>query len=319
MKSEHDAPFDLLALARRGELSVADQRRLRDLLASSPEARLLYEAGCAFDREAPVQPGDDALVDRIERRVQARLKPSTTGARRRWIAGACIVAAVVATSAVAASVVRRSHQAPVLPSAPPTAPPAPVLGTPEMPVTSTVTPTDSAAASAAVSAPASVPTSVPVSATASPPPPVPTRPAPASVEPTPAPGPAQPDIPSPHALFAAANQARVSGDRAEAIRLSRQLVSLYPSSSEALTAHLSLGMMYLQGGNARLALDEFRAYRKLSPRGAGAEPLWGESQALHQLGRTAEERATLTELLASYPQSAYSDAARKRLALLPSE
>ena len=41
MRPEPDNAFDLLALARRGDLSETDTRRLRELLASSPDTRLL--------------------------------------------------------------------------------------------------------------------------------------------------------------------------------------------------------------------------------------------------------------------------------------
>ncbi|MGH7436313.1 MAG: hypothetical protein ACRENE_11630, partial [Polyangiaceae bacterium] len=87
--------------------------------------------------------------------------------------------------------------------------------------------------------------------------------------------------------------------------------------SEATAAHLSLGMLLLQGGQAGAALDELRWYRL---GGAGAmvpEALWGESQALHDLGRSAEERSVLEELLRGYPASAFAAAARRRLADLP--
>jgi outer membrane protein assembly factor BamD (BamD/ComL family) len=47
-----------------------------------------------------------------------------------------------------------------------------------------------------------------------------------------------------------------------------------------------------------------------------AEALWGEEQALQQLGRPSEERAVLEELLQNYPRSAYVAAAEKRLAAL---
>jgi TolA-binding protein len=119
-------------------------------------------------------------------------------------------------------------------------------------------------------------------------------------------------------LFAAASRARVGGDRREAIRLSHELITRFPASGEAVTSHLSLGMLYLQDGQPAAALGEFRAYRKVGPKSSMAEPMWGESQALRQLGRTDEERATLEELLLAFPESAYAAAARKRLASAPS-
>jgi TolA-binding protein len=99
--------------------------------------------------------------------------------------------------------------------------------------------------------------------------------------------------------------------------LLRQLEHRFPMSSEAAAGHLSLGMLLLQGGQPAAALGELRSYRT---QGAGAmvpEALWGESQALRELGRSDEERSTLQNLLGGYPTSAYAAAARKRLAELP--
>jgi TolA-binding protein len=303
MKVEQDNTFDLLALARRGDLSGVEERRLREVLASSPEARALYEAGRAFDEQAPVLAGDDELVARIERQVQRRLDRAAGASRRRWVARACLLAALIATSAVAASVLTKSRG---------TETPAPTLQEPKPqaaaaepgPLIAPVAPVVSEAVSESAPIPAAV-------ASAPPQP----RPKPAAPVSSAAPS-AQTESVSAKSLFAAANRARVSGDAQQAIRLSRQLVAQFPDSSEAFTTHLSLGMLYLQEGQAGPALEEFRTYRKLGAPGTSAEPLWGESQALRQLGRVEEERATLAELLASYPQSAYASAARKRLANL---
>jgi TolA-binding protein len=318
MKPDHDSIFDLLALARRGDLPEADERRLRHLLATSAEARLLHDTGCAFDREAPVVAGDDERVARIEQEVLARLRerPAARRMSARFIVRACLVAAMITTSAVGASILSRKAPGPAaLPSATP-------------PVTASVEGERGESGPAL----APVPTTRP-----SPPP---TMPEPEAL-PTPSDPPAPPALPpkttraalpsaapppetretretvSPQALFSAASRARVRGDGAEAIRLSRQLVTEFPSSNEAVTTHLSLGMLYLQEGQVGPALDEFRAGRRLGPPVTMAEAIWGESQALRKLGRTVEERAALEELLSSYPESAYTGAARKRLAALP--
>src|SRR5512147_1939291 len=63
---------DWIVRAKRGGLSETEQRQFRDLLASSLEARLLYEASCAFDRESCVVAGDDARLERIARQLQKR-------------------------------------------------------------------------------------------------------------------------------------------------------------------------------------------------------------------------------------------------------
>src|SRR5690349_4715267 len=102
-KRHDDGAFDLLALARRGELASSDERRLRDLLATSAEARALYDAGRAFDREASVMAGDDERIERLVDQVQARLGAPTAASRRKLVVRACLTAALVATSAVGAN------------------------------------------------------------------------------------------------------------------------------------------------------------------------------------------------------------------------
>jgi TolA-binding protein len=106
----------------------------------------------------------------------------------------------------------------------------------------------------------------------------------------------------------------VRGDTRDAIALSCQLEEEYPTSREAVTSRLSLGMLYLQDRQPVAALEQFRGFRRVGSGATVPEAIWGESQALRQLGRAAEERATLEELLQAYPESAYAAAVRKRLA-----
>jgi hypothetical protein len=73
-------------------------------------------------------------------------------------------------------------------------------------------------------------------------------------------------------------------------------------------------MLYLHSGQASLALEQFRAYGALAHGPTLGEALWGESQALHQLGQRAAERRVLEDLLARFPESVYAAAAKKRLA-----
>jgi TolA-binding protein len=106
----------------------------------------------------------------------------------------------------------------------------------------------------------------------------------------------------------------MQGDSRRAISLYQRLETEFPHSAEALSARLSLGILYLNSAQARLALEQFRAYRALSQGPTLGEALWGESQALHQLGQRSEERGVLQELLARFPESVYAAAAKKRLA-----
>jgi TolA-binding protein len=117
-------------------------------------------------------------------------------------------------------------------------------------------------------------------------------------------------------LFADANQARTHGDARTAIALSQLIEANFPNSPEGITTHLSLGVLYLQQKQPELALQELKIYRHIGSSEVMAEALWGEEQALQQLGRTSEERAVLEELLQSYPHSVYAAAAEQRLAAL---
>ena len=121
---------------------------------------------------------------------------------------------------------------------------------------------------------------------------------------------------SPSELFAEASQARVAGDAPKAIAISQQIEANFPSSTEGITTHLSLGVLYQEQGQPALALQEFKIYRHIGSSALMAEALWGEEQALQQLGRASEERAVLEELLQNYPRSVYAAAAEKRLAAL---
>lgn len=304
MKHDHDTD-DLLVLARRGDLSTADERRLRDVLRTSDEAQILYDAGRTFDRS------DEEIsaerVDALARAVQRRMRPRD---RRRlaWTVRLCIAAALIVSAAIGAG--ELWPRAPL---------PVPIPPTPPAPQTATATPT-----------PAPLETTVPSETPA----PVDTAPAPvmpSSAPPVqhvhtsaPAPAPAVEDAgaaPPPTLtaaeLFAAANRARVAGDPALAIRLSHELEDRYPTSREGVSTHLSLGLLYLQQGSPAEALAEFRRYRAVGVEATMPEALWGESRALRQLGRSAEERTVLNDLLDRYPSSAYAPAARRRLPELP--
>ena len=80
-----DSVEDLSALSRRGELDAAEQRRLQLALQSSSEARLLHRAGLDLDLAGSMLPGDDALAERVKRRVLARVLPAAAPRRRRLL------------------------------------------------------------------------------------------------------------------------------------------------------------------------------------------------------------------------------------------
>jgi TolA-binding protein len=118
-------------------------------------------------------------------------------------------------------------------------------------------------------------------------------------------------------LFSSANRARRTGDLAAAVLLYQRLCQDFPRSSEAETAHLTLGVVYLQQHKPGSALEQFRICRASGVGTSLVEALWGEAQALRELGRAAEERAALARIVREFPDSAYVNAARKRLSDLP--
>ena len=289
-----DSVEDLSALSRRGELDAAEQRRLQLALQSSSEARLLHRAGLDLDLAGSMLPGDDALAERVKRRVLARVLPAATPRRRRlapWGIAAAVACMAVAAVAGAVTELRPLRalfglSAP-LPPAParkvvapvalarPTLPPAPAPA---------VEPTASAAA---------VPATLPQ----------------ANLKPA-----APADASSASELFANAASARRRGKPQEAIVLYDALQSRFPASAEANAADIALGMLRLSRGSSRSALEHFSRYLAHNPRAELApEALWGQGQALSSLGRQSEARRSYSSLLERYPDSTYASAARAKL------
>jgi TolA-binding protein len=282
-----DSIEDLSALSRRGELDPAEERRLRLGLESSFEARLLHRAGLELDRDGSVLAGDDALAQRVQRRVLERAAPVASARRRRFAAwGLAAAVACVAVGAAAGNfqVLRALSFG---------------FGTPAKheasPPKAAARPAPPAAAPPVVEAPL-----------AAPPPPVATPVAPKA--------PAAVEAGSASELFASAASARRKGKAQEAIVLYDALQSRYPGSAEANAADMALGMLRLQRGAARAALDHFRRYLAKNPRAELApEALWGQAQALSSLGRSEEARKSFATLLERYPSSTYAAAARAKL------
>jgi len=114
-------------------------------------------------------------------------------------------------------------------------------------------------------------------------------------------------------MFAAAKLARARGDAAEALRLSKQIEELFPSSPEGIDSHVTLGLLYLERDQAELALQEFAAFRRLGSPELKAEAYFGQAQALRKLARYDDEQTVLRELIENYARSAYVGPARVRL------
>jgi TolA-binding protein len=293
---------ELSARARRGELSESDQRQLRVLLASSIEAQLAHRAGCEFDAEDSVLPGDDALAERVTRRLLVQMRPSRLGRLRvGWklaAAGALTVAAAAAGPGLAERLGVRlpfvDSSAEVMePATPATDPGAKRSGKPAR------------ATPAAEGSAAAMPSSEPDAAES-------LVPGGSRRVETRARRPRSSVGDAPAALFAEASRARRHGQTSQAIALYQDLQRRHPSAAEAHAADIALGMLY-SGRSPRVALTHFRRYLQ---RGGPLAPeaLWGQSQALAALGRTDEAREVWRILLARYPRSTYANAARAKLA-----
>jgi TolA-binding protein len=284
-----DSVEDLSALCRRGELDAAAQRRLQLALQSSSEARLLHRAGLDLDQAGSVLPGDDALAERVKRRVLLRVLPVALARRRRllpWGIAAAVACLAVAAAAGAVTGFRPLRARFGASAAPPPTP------TPLHKTAALIAPARPAAlgVAASASAPAvSAPVSVPKAA--------------ALLEPS-----------SASELFASAASARRRGKVQEAMRLYDSLQGRFPGSAQANAADIALGMLRLQGGSARSALEHFARYLARNPHAELApEALWGQGQALSSLGRSSEARRSYASLLDRYPDSTYAPVARAKL------
>jgi TolA-binding protein len=280
-----DSVEDLIALSRRGELDAAERRRLELTLASSSEARLLHRAGLELDQAGSVLPGDDALAERIQRRVLARALPAAPKRRRPlWPWGIAAAVACVAMAAGGTVAGLRPLRAVFSMQAP-------------KPLGKAAVPARRAAPVAAIGKE----------------PPAPAVPVPAPSAATPSKSVAA-EATSPSELFASAASARRRGKAQEAMLLYDALQSRFPGSAEANAADMALGMLRLQRGSARSALEHFTRYLSRNP---GAElacdALWGKAQALSNLGRGAEARRSYASLLERCPDSTYAAAARSKL------
>lgn len=311
---------DLVAMARRGSLSVEGQRVLDEALVSSMEVRLLYGSGQAFDAARTVEPGDELCVERLAQyavKVCAVLPHSRRS--KRWVAlFAC--AGVIAFTAVAAAA--WSVVGVVLNENVDADKTADVRSEERRPLRAVVVePAKYLAATAESVRPSLDP--VPVEAST-----LPTRTSESklvqiqtsgvgpsrklAVVEQPTPSVFEPAIETAAQLFSAANLARRERQFERAIVLYEQLQHTYPESPEAREANLIAGKLQLEQ-SPEAALRQFRRFSEGASSDLTTDALWGQAQALRQLGRASEERAILERLVVTYPTAPYAESARRRL------
>jgi TolA-binding protein len=144
-------------------------------------------------------------------------------------------------------------------------------------------------------------------------PPNPVSQAPAQAEPTPA---LPVAAPSAADLFAAANRARLSGDRPFAMAKYQQVLRTYPTSAEATLTQATLGKLLLDQGNPAAAVDHLDEYLRTGDQALREDVLGAQAQAFMRLGRVRDERLAWAELLSRYPASVHAARAKARLAAL---
>lgn len=123
---------------------------------------------------------------------------------------------------------------------------------------------------------------------------------------------APPDAESAGLAFQQANEARRAGQHARAAEAYRGLIARYPGSAEAPASLVALGRMLLDDGDAPGALRCFDDYLRRGG-GLGEDVMLGRALALQHLGRSDDESAAWSALLASYPGSVHAMRARRRL------
>ncbi|HYQ04930.1 MAG TPA: tetratricopeptide repeat protein [Polyangiaceae bacterium] len=304
--SQSDAT-DLLCSSRREELSLDEQRRLRESIQYSLEVRIMSEILPELERESRVRPGDDLLLARINARALSALRPRAAPvrapAKRRTVmllvAAAVLLMAGLASAWFGGARLQRALEPPPLGSAAPKPALKPKPPLKPKPIGSNV----------AV---------VPVEPPTPPAPEAPTEPNPTTAcEATPhgcetSPRELKADPPDKASeLFARANRLRRQGRALEAAAAYERLLTLYPSSREVGPTRLALGK-FLQGKQPERALAQFRALAA----GGGAlraEALWGISEVATALGQRSASEQALEDLLREFPDSPYAEVARARV------
>lgn len=123
----------------------------------------------------------------------------------------------------------------------------------------------------------------------------------------------EPVVESAAALFATANEARVSGQRTQAIAQYSALLLQFPQAAEAQLSQAIVGRLLLDEGDAGAALTHFDAYLQTPEGGLREEAIEARARALRVLGRSDDEAKAWQQLLTNYPQSIYKERAEARL------
>jgi len=294
MKKSTPLPEDLSVLARRGELSASEGRRLDMLLGASRVERFVHALGQEFDQTGADCDGDQAALRRAV--DQVAMRDSAQRNRRGLRLGVAFVAAAcfVTLGAAALTVPRMFESAPA------------------------------SERSECTECPGTEVTRTPAAARVSGEGPSPAEPQCRQQGPEPAPAmtpsvsksavSGKSRVQSAGAQFANANRLRTVGHTRAAIAAYRRLQREHPASSEARLSRVLLGRILLQQGAGDAAHRQFASYVGTDPGGSlTEEALFGQATALRMSGKTAEERRVYQQLITKFPRSIYAERARERL------
>lgn len=311
-RGEHECRGDLVARARRGEISPADRIALDAHLAACASCRMSCDIQADFAADSAVEVDDAERIARMSsaarRWSQRRARPPARWPRRpsrikmrtlMLSMGALLIAGTASATmwwwraTPQLSEPRAETHTPVTSSRPRVFPRA-----------------RARAPEPVVSEPVAVEEPVP----SAPPAETYRRPRPHSRTVTAVRTPPE----TPASLLRLASEARGRGDADVASSLYRRLQREYGDTREAALSSVPWGGILLRQGHAERALEQFDRYLKTEPHGnLLPEALYGRGRALAALGRAAAEQQTWRRLLSETPGSAYEPHARRRLDELP--
>ncbi len=294
---------DLVHQAHRRELSAEEERRLRELVEHSFEARLMNQLLSEFDRESRVQPGDDLLLARVNARVLGAVDRRPFWRRRFTML--LVAAAVLLPASLAGAWFGGVRPLRILEATrPEPRQPAPVKSSAPARRRATAKPR----ASGAERTEEVVATPEPLAS---------------SLEAAPKPAPSGAlgrhhhgdGVATASELFTKANLLRRAGRSSEAAELYRQLLERHPDAREVGPTRLALAK-YLQAKEPAQALNHYRA---LAARGGGlrAEALWGVAETAATLGDASLSTQALNDLIREFPDSIYAEVARAKISNAP--
>jgi TolA-binding protein len=301
---------NLLARARRGELSESEQRVFDGALEASSTLRVAHLVGSDVDRASAVRAGDEDLISRAADAALARAASGVARTaprrRRRFLTAALVAAAMISATGMAAAL------RPLGPSMLPmwmnryanVNEPGRVttLKRPQLKLRLRDLPASAAPALAPVPALETSSSAVPEMPV---PPVVPFRS-----------GRANRIESSAADLFRQANGARRAGEFARAKRLYTDLIAQYPESDEARLAQVSLGKLLLAQGEPSAAERSFGRYLSSGQGQLAEEALVSQAQSFERMKRSSEEQQVWQRLLSEHPDSVYAAQAKARLEAL---